>query len=397
MVCLLGIAFLAAGILVSVPFFAQWQAYIDSASWERVDATIESVALVSHRVRNGVAYALQCSYSYPYRGRAYTGHRVGLESENASYAMHQLRQQVLQEHLDKQQVFHAWVNPALPAESLLFRELTDDLYWPPVKCLVLSVIGAIVLFVGLRKIMAAQRRERRLRRYPDRPWRVAGSWDDFMIHAHNLKTVIACWGIGIFLALFFSPAFIWWPLEKKLPFHVWFVFLVPTMFALFALWLIGKAVYLTLQYLKYGDPVLALSQLPVVPGTQFRATLLVKRHLVTEHGIRLTFKCVETTVTGSGKGQSTDSKDLHSATKIVTKDMVRPAGEGSAVPVAFDVPTGLPDREPEDNPSYEWTLEVKAQTPGIDFAAEFDLPVYTVKDQALVEKRPTGNPGLYFA
>lgn len=162
---------------------------------------------------------------------------------------------------------------------------------------------------------------------------------------------------------------------------------------MFALWLIGKAVYLTLQYLKYGDPVLTLPQLPIVPGTQFLAVLHVKTHLMTEHGIQLTFKCVKTTVTGSGKSASTDIKDLHNETKIVTMDMARTSYEGSAIPVAFDVPTGLPDRETEENPSYEWTLEVKAQTPGIDFSTEFDLPVYTVKDPSLVEKRPAGMPG----
>ncbi len=203
-VCLLGIAILAVGIALIVPDLAQLKPYFESASWDRVDAAIESVSLESHRVRNGVSYEVQCAYSYTYQGKTYTEHRVGLESEKATWALHQLRQQVLQEHLDKKQTVRAWVNPALPAESLLFRELTDDLYWPPLKCLILSVIGAVVFFVGLRKITAMKRLERRLLQYPDRPWRVDGSWDDFTIRAHTAKTVIACWVVSIGLALFFN-------------------------------------------------------------------------------------------------------------------------------------------------------------------------------------------------
>jgi len=387
-VCLLGIAILAVGIVGIVPCLAQWKPYFESASWDRVDAVIKSVSFSKpHGGRGGATCQVQCTYSYAYKGKTYTRHRIGLESEYASGALRTLRHEILQEHLAKNEPVRAWVNPAHPVESLLFRELTDDLSWPPLKCSILSVIGAIVFFVGLRKITAMKRLERRILQYPDQPWRVDGSWDSFTIRAHKAGTMIACWIIGILLALFISPAFIG---ILNLPFHVWLVLLMPALFALFALWLIGKAVYLTLQYLKYGNPVLELPQLPIVPGTQFHAVLLVKSHLVTENGVQLTFKCVKTTVTGSGKNASTDTKDLHSETRMVAMDMARTTDEGSAIPVAFDVPTGLPDRETEGNPSFEWNLEVKAHTPGIDFSAEFDLPVYAVKDQSLIEKRPAG-------
>lgn len=232
-----------------------------------------------------------------------------------------------------------------------------------------------------------KRSKNRLAQYRGRPWREDGSWDDFTIRAHKFGIMIGRWVMGICLSIFLCPFFIGFASMENRPFFVWII-LAP--FALTALWLLGKAGYLTLQYRKYGNPILTLSQLPIVPGTQFLALLLVKKHLVTEDGIHLIFKCIQTTVTGSGKNSSTDTKDLHSEIKTITKDMARITYEGSEIPVAFDVPTGLPDRKDEGNPSYEWKLEAKARTLGIDFSAEFDLPVYTVDDQSLVEKRPVG-------
>lgn len=262
---------------------------------------------------------------------------------------------------------------------------TEGLHWPPLNGLIVTTVGAGLLFVGVWKLLAARRRERLLLQYPDQPWRADGErWKDLTIRAHSLRTVIACWAIGIFLALWASPAFIYLASAEILQ-RTFYFLILPALFALIALRLIGRAVYLTLQYLKYGDPVLVLSQLPIVPGLQFVAVLHVKTHIVAEHGVQLTFKCVKETTTGSGKSQSVDSKDLHSEIKIVTKDMARIMSEGSVIPVVFDVPAGMHDRKSEGNPTYEWTLEVTAKTPGIDFSATFDdLPVYTVADQSLV-------------
>jgi hypothetical protein len=39
-------------------------------------------------------------------------------------------------------------------------------------------------------------------------------------------------------------------------------------------------------------------------------------------------------------------------------------------------------------PSYRWSIGVKAKTPGIDFGADFDIPVYNVSDPSLIEQNP---------
>ena len=385
--CLAGIAILAVGIARIVIGFALVKPYFDSASWDRVDADIKSVYYGPHSGRGGATWRLDCAYYYTYHGRTYKGYRVGQEPPDVGGNWRTPRHEILKAHLDKKEPFKAWVNPADPSESFLFRELTDNVVWPLKMGSFLAVLGAVFLFVGLRRIRIRKRRESRLLQYPDKPWRVEGTWDDFTIRSQNMQKVLAHWGVGIFLLVILSPFF-----KDPPPLKVLVYFWMPILIALFALWLIGKAVYLTLQYRKYANPTLALPQLPIVPGTQFLAVLLVKTHLVSEHGVQLTFKCVKATTTGSGKSQSVDTKVLHNETKTVTKDMARSTYNGSAIPVIFDVPAGLHDRDAEDNPAYEWTLEMKARTPGIGLSAEFDLPVYAVKDPSLVEKRPAGMP-----
>jgi len=159
-------------------------------------------------------------------------------------------------------------------------------------------------------------------------------------------------------------------------------------FGLTALAMLAYAAYITLRYLKYGDPILVFAQMPVVLGGQFVALLAVRRHLIAEQGIALTLKCTERLTTGSGKHAHTKATVLHEEAKTITEDMAQDEAQGSAIPVTFNVPADKPPRDANGNPSSLWTLEARAATPGIDFAAEFDLPVYAVTDPSLIEARP---------
>ena len=56
--------------------------------------------------------------------------------------------------------------------------------------------------------------------------------------------------------------------------------------------------------------------------------------------------------------------------------MGRREGRSSAIPIRFTIPEGRPETFSADYPSYRWRLIAKAKTPGIDFCAEFDIPVF---------------------
>ncbi len=71
---------------------------------------------------------------------------------------------------------------------------------------------------------------------------------------------------------------------------------------------------------------------------------------------------------------------------VAAKSMER--SKGKSWTFAFAVPEGYPDRSLSGSTKYRWVLEAKAETPGIDFGATFQLPVYSVSDQSDIRRNP---------
>jgi hypothetical protein len=65
---------------------------------------------------------------------------------------------------------------------------------------------------------------------------------------------------------------------------------------------------------------------------------------------------------------------------------------GTVVPLVIRLPEDEDDAEestsPDANPSIDWLLTVQAKTSGVSFKAEFDLPVFRVENEGLIERRP---------
>jgi hypothetical protein len=135
--------------------------------------------------------------------------------------------------------------------------------------------------------------------------------------------------------------------------------------------------------IKYGSPRLALTEFPVVPGRRLVGIVTCQRHVQAEGAFRITLKCVRTT--GAGKQRHTET--LSEETVEVSEDLA-PDRLGTGVPMDLAVPGNLPPTStPDDDADVTWTLSVKAATPGVDFGAEFALPVFRVAEEGLIEKR----------
>jgi len=388
---LFGLPFLAVGLGVCGWGVYGWYLYRISASWERVPATILSLEFKTHRSTSSkggtsTTYSVACRYRYEYQGRSFTNGDVEiLGGSSSEYGRHKRHYDILQPYKDQHKPYLAWVDPQDPQASLLFREPSMTMYVLPIFGLVFALVGGGVSGAGIIGLLGGRAKARRLARDPDRPWRAEGQWDAFTSRSGAVRTVIGSWAVGIFVTLFISIFFVALGSDPHAPFFAW---CVVGFFGLVALGCLGWALYVTLRYLKYGDPQLVLTQLPIPLGGQFLGLLTVKRHLVADQGIDLVFKCVKRHTTGSGKNSHTTTTDVYTQTQTVTEDMAQWEEQGSAIPVTFAVPADQPARTMDENPSYQWLLEAKASTPGIDFAASFDLPVYRVDDPGLIEERP---------
>ncbi len=249
--------------------------------------------------------------------------------------------------------------------------------------LIFAGAGLGVSAIGVFGMLRAQKRNRILRDNPERLWRADYRWaEGFEFDARQGRNVVGAWILAVFLngfvsvfviAMFAKPA----PLMAKL---------IVGFFAIVALLTLAGAIYTTLQYLKYGSSHLAVSEMPVMPGRDLVCVVLCKRRVLVEGAFHAKLTCTRTK--RSGKNSHTET--LHENEVEVERDI---AGnhEGTAIPIRIPVPGNQPPlKESGSGGTIKWTLKVTAATPGVNFGVEFDLPVFRVEDESLIERRPTG-------
>lgn len=248
---------------------------------------------------------------------------------------------------------------------------------------VFMAVGALTMAVpGMLSRLDARREEAR-KNPPLRPWRVNPHWAkgfdfDAPPEGRILGAAIAC-----VLCLIVAAGIFWAMAHKDWP--LWAP-IVGGVFGVFGIMAGVSSVYWSLQAAKYGTPRLAMAEMPAVPGRMLRAIVLCRRRVEAEGAFEVALECTRTT----GSGKQSRSETLHHASIEVLHDR-DPAAErgGTAIPVEMLIPAGLPaTTEPLEEPSIAWKLSVHAATPGVDFKAEFDLPVFRVEDESLIEKRP---------
>ncbi len=164
---LLALIFLAVGLGVGLWLGSELLGCSRMRSWVETPATIIRAKLVEHPDIEGnqPTYEAIAEYKYQYGGRDYTGNRVGVHRgpDNVG-SFHRDAYRQLSSHQSSGRPFRCYVNPAKPADSVLFR----DMRWGVV---VLRAIFAMV-FVGFGVFAAARaaggRRAAMNRRTPKR-------------------------------------------------------------------------------------------------------------------------------------------------------------------------------------------------------------------------------------
>jgi hypothetical protein len=153
----------------------------------------------------------------------------------------------------------------------------------------------------------------------------------------------------------------------------------------------------TLRHRRFGNTYFELYSLPFSPGGRLAGRIHLKLDADAAHGIDLRLSCVRRTITGSGNNRS------HSGNRSLANRSERAVWshrDGSArrtIPVDFEIP---PDAyvTDHDNTSDQvlWLLHAKADVPGIDYADDFELPVFRTSSAAELSPAASssGTPGF---
>jgi hypothetical protein len=233
--------------------------------------------------------------------------------------------------------------------------------------------GMLVFVNGVRSAAVKRRFDRMKGKDPilaDYPWNRTHETDNAFSRGFK-----GLFGAG-FLALFLSP-FNWWAFLSDES-HV-IVVLVTGVFDLILLFILGYCGYLMLRGLKYGTSVLRFETFPFVLGGRLQVRFESPRKIESDQGIEVTLRCVqeayETRGTGDDRRQQIVCYQIYADRQHV-KARDAAAGRATRFALSFPLPEGELETQLSARPARYWELEVKSETPGVDFNATFLVPVY---------------------
>lgn len=381
---LFGLPFFIAGLIMlgwGGDMLLTWH---KSGEWPKVRAKILSAEMQSHRgSKGGTTYSVAGSFEYAYEEKNYKSNRISLDNGSSSnYGEHEEILAILQEAMRNRQTLEAFVNPADPDKAFLFRRISMGM-------IIVAGVGVLFFSMGLLMLLgvfSASNKgvdQKKLQQNPDQPWLADPRWNGFSLKTRNLKSLYSLYAIAAFFSIFISIFVIVMYLDSSTPFFAWFFI---SIFVLVTLLLDITAIYKTLQYLKFRESTLLLGQFPISTGCEFVAVLAVLPRFTAGQKMEFKLLCEKKLVTGSGKQSNTSIDVLYTSSHSIE---IRPENFSRNlifVPVKLRIPQKAIESTPEDlNPSITWKLQASASIPGVDYAAEFPLPVYLVENSALIQ------------
>jgi len=234
-------------------------------------------------------------------------------------------------------------------------------------------VSVSMLFAAVRGTRAARDAAERQAAAPDQPWLWREDWASRQIRDSNTGSTIGLWFFALLWNLGSIPATVLGLRQANPEFHgaAYLILLFPAV----GLALLGAAVHGTLRFRKFGASVAELVAVPAPIGREIAGVIRTPAPLAPEHGIRVQLTCVRRTTTGSGKSRSTSESILWQDEQWIPGGSRR--ADGTAIPFVIPIPAdALPsdDRDPDNR--VIWRLSSSAEVPGVDFRADFEVPVF---------------------
>jgi hypothetical protein len=236
-------------------------------------------------------------------------------------------------------------------------------------------VGGILFWFPMQRALARQRAQEKLESdHPGQPWKWRPDWNTGRIEAAGGKAAAAMWFFAIFWnAISWGSVFAAWRQIAAGEKAVWLVFLFPFV----GLFLVWAALYQTIKARKFGRPVFLPTSVPGVVGGYLGGVIHIPAALRPENALSLSLQALRTTVHGTGKNRSVQTAMLWENEVRLAPESFAAGRTGSDVPVLFHIPAGQPDSDLKtSDPRTYWRLRARAAVPGVDFAADFEVPVF---------------------
>jgi len=143
------------------------------------------------------------------------------------------------------------------------------------------------------------------------------------------------------------------------------------------------AVRASLRHRRFGETYFELDSLPFSPGERVSGRIHLKLDGNPPHGVEVRLSCIRKITSGSGDDRSTVKTVLWQTGETVPSGVIGFGPLGRTIPVNFAIPSDAVSTSHE-NPSHEilWSLHAKAALQGVDYADEFEVPVFNTAHTA---------------
>lgn len=346
-----------------------------SQSWTEVPAMIRTVELKGDETRR-----IAATYDYDFQGRVHTGERVSFHIGSDSLGrFHDKAFTELQGFQQARKPFRCFANPSDPSESVLYR----DVRWE----MMLMYSGIAILFggTGIGLFTASivtwrRRRDTAMEATIDsNPWSIRSDWASGKLGTSDTTRAKApaALAVAIWCALASLPVVATLSLVSKEADSRWWLllFAIPAI-AILAGWC---AAYLTIRQRKFGESTFEMASVPGVIGGALSGVIRISTHLQPERGFRLNLFCMsqEENKKGDRRHETVLWKEEHFVAEALSGSDL----EGLAIPVLIEIPFSAQETTPPDARNrIRWLLEISAELPGINYQAEFEVPVLKTAD-----------------
>lgn len=345
-------------------------------AWTEVPARLLAADLQTKRRDGKTTYQATARYAYTFNGQGYESDRVALFGGSDNIGDFQQRvASELRDALREGREIPCYVDPGRPDRSVLHRALRHNLVaMRAVFSLVFVLAGAAILASALALRKKSRATAEAVAAHPDEPWRWRKDWATGHIASSSRSSAKFLWGFGLFWTLMCIPLlFILPDALAKGDRNI----LIALVFPAIGLGLLAAATLKTLRNAKYGESIFQLASSSGILGGPLAGVVHSSRHIQPEDGFRLTLTCVRRVTTGSGKNRRTREDILWQETRTVQRELMDRDFSRTAIPVMFHLPyDATPTSIAGEAAPVIWRLRAEAATPGLDYQADFEVPVF---------------------
>ncbi len=240
--------------------------------------------------------------------------------------------------------------------------------------LVFAGAGFGVAWLGIRSKQNADAEAAKRAMAPDSPWLWREDWAAQKVQAaagggQYLWGFAALWN-GIAWTAMLAGAPKLWREQNPAGFFL-------LLFPLVGIGLIAAAIYLSRRARKFGRASFQLETLPYQLGRPLLGRLSVPRGEAMTAPVLVRLKNINRYTTGSGKNQNTHEDILWEDELTIGPESFASGYNGLEIAVEFQLPAeGSSSTDNLSGDRILWRLEASSEVPGVNFGANFELPVF---------------------